>query len=52
MKLWLISHGRTVTAQPKREASTNPSNDATNYAQRDSARAVGSLFNMFKDDSS
>lgn len=47
-----LSNGRTVTAQPQREASTTPYNDATNYAQRDSARAVGSLLNMYKDDAS
>jgi hypothetical protein len=47
-----VSKGRTVTAQPQREASTTPYNDATNYAQRDSARTVGSLLSLYKDDSS
>jgi hypothetical protein len=46
------SNTYTAIAQSHHEGTTNPRNDANNYAQRDSARAVGSLLNMYKDQAS
>jgi hypothetical protein len=46
------SNAHTAIAQSYHEGTTNPRNDANNYAQRDSARAVGSLLNMYKDQAS
>jgi hypothetical protein len=46
------SNARTALAKSHHEGTTNPRNDANNYAQRDSARAVGSLLNIYKDQAS
>ena len=47
-----VCNGRTSIAQPSHEVSSTPRNVASNCTQRDSARAVGFLLNMYKDNAS
>jgi hypothetical protein len=47
-----VSNGRTILAQLHHEASSTPRNDANTHDQRDSARAVEYLLNMYKDNAS
>jgi hypothetical protein len=47
-----VCNGHTPIAHPSHEASSTTHSDISNYTQRYSARAVGSLLNMYKDNAS
>ena len=43
-----VCNGRAPIAQPNHEVSSISRNDASNFTQRDKARAVGSLLKVYK----